>query len=233
MASDNFKSDERSQSRQEGIEESIINRKRELKGLSSSFSSNIGQRISPSNLQDNANISQKKKNRSVKSIIAWLELASANNDISRHSGDDIKSVHSVGTISSAGSNSSLLSRHTMPGAADVEEYSLTLLKYKQYYTDVPLGRCLDAQEQDSAATSSNPHVNGSEEASLLRESQDGTLEFDIFSASNQQLSRLGRYTDSVLEDGELNSMIINGHNGDCDSEEIRLHRRSPQEVLAF
>lgn len=122
----------------------------------------------------------------------------------------------------------------MPGAADVEEYSLTLLKYKQYYTDVPLGRCLDAQEQDSAAASSNPHIkNTSEETSLLQESQDGTLEFDIFSASNQQFSGLSRCIDSVLEDGDLNSMIINGHKGDCHSEEIRLHRRSPQEVLAF
>ncbi|EHK45105.1 hypothetical protein TRIATDRAFT_18710, partial [Trichoderma atroviride IMI 206040] len=154
MAADNFKFQD--------TQESIIDRKRPLKGLSGSFSSNIGQRISPSNPQDNVNTSQKKKNRSVKSIIAWLEEASANNGTSRLSGDDIKSVHS--TISSTGSNSSLLSRQTMPGAADVEEYSLTLLKYKQYYTDVPLGRCLDAQEKDSAATtSSNVRVNASEE----------------------------------------------------------------------
>ncbi|UKZ62071.1 uncharacterized protein TrAtP1_003329 [Trichoderma atroviride] len=160
MAADNFKFQD--------TQESIIDRKRPLKGLSGSFSSNIGQRISPSNPQDNVNTSQKKKNRSVKSIIAWLEEASANNGTSRLSGDDIKSVHSVGTISSTGSNSSLLSRQTMPGAADVEEYSLTLLKYKQYYTDVPLGRCLDAQEKDgAAATSSNVRVDASEEASLL------------------------------------------------------------------
>ncbi|PTB38985.1 hypothetical protein M441DRAFT_71331 [Trichoderma asperellum CBS 433.97] len=156
MASDN--------SRVKQIEESIMNRKRELKGLSGSFSSNIGQRISPSNLQDSASISQKKKNRSVKSIIAWLEEAIANNDPSRNSGDDVKSVRSAGTISSAGSNSSLLSRQTMPGAADVEEYSLTLLKYKQYYTDVPLGRCLDGQEQDNA-TSSNKNVRSQLEIS--------------------------------------------------------------------
>ncbi|KAH8131137.1 hypothetical protein FP744_10007996 [Trichoderma asperellum] len=222
-------------SRVKHIEESIMNRKRELKGLSGSFSSNIGQRISPSNQQDSASISQKKKNRSVKSIIAWLEEAIANNDTSRNSGDDVKSVRSAGTISSAGSNSSLLSRQTMPGAADVEEYSLTLLKYKQYYTDVPLGRCLDGQEQDNATSSSNVHIkNVSEEASLVQGSQDSTQEFDILSASDEQLSRLSRYIDSVLVDGEEpNSMTIGGHDGVCGPEEIHLHRRSPQEVLAF
>lgn len=124
----------------------------------------------------------------------------------------------------------------MPRAADVEEYSLTLLKYKQYYTDVPLGRCLDAQEQDSAATLSNVHVeNASEEAtSLLEGSQDDTPGFDIFSASNEQLSRLSRYIGSALVDGEEpNNMNIDGHDGVCGPEDIHLHRRSPQEVLAF
>ncbi|KAK1246765.1 hypothetical protein MKX08_000567 [Trichoderma sp. CBMAI-0020] len=215
MATDNFKF--------EDIQESVIHRKRPLKALSGSFSSNIGQRISPSNPQDSVNTSQKKKNRSVKSIIAWLEEASANNGTSRLSGDDIKSVHSVG------SNSSLLSRQTMPGAADVEEYSLTLLKYKQYYTDVPLGRCLDVQERDSAATTSNNVRvnNASEEASLLGGSQDDTPEFDLFSASKEQRSQLSHCIDSVLVDDEKpNSMNLGGNNG-------HLHRRSPQEVLAF
>lgn len=220
MATDNFKI--------EGIQEGIINRKRQLKGLSGGFSSNIGQRISPSNLPDDIKPSQKNKNRSVKSIIAWLEEASANT--SRNSGDDLKSVHSVGTISSTGSNSSLLSRQTMPGAADVEEYSLTLLKYKQYYTDVPLGRCLDAQEQNSAATSSNVHVKiASEEAGLLEGSQDDTLECDLFSAPTEQLFRLSRCIDSVLVDGEEpDSTNLGAEDGVCG-----LYRRSPQEVLAF
>ncbi|KAL7896593.1 hypothetical protein HDV63DRAFT_401392 [Trichoderma sp. SZMC 28014] len=213
----------------EDVQERIMNRKRPLRSVSDSFSSNNGQRISPSSPQDNINISQKTKNRSVKSIIAWIEEASANNGASRHSGDDIKSVHSIGTISSTGSNSSLLSRQTMPGAADVEEYSLTLLKYKQYYTDVPLGRCLDAQKQDSATrTSCNIHVNNaSEEASLLEGSQDDTPELDLFSASREQHSRLSRHTDSVLVgEKEPNSMNLGGNEG-------HLHRRSPQEVLAF
>lgn len=117
----------------------------------------------------------------------------------------------------------------MPRAADVEEYSLTLLKYKQYYTDVPLGRCLDAQEQDSAtATSSKVLINNtSKEASLLEGSQDDTPEFDLFSASREQLSRLSGYIDSVLVDGEEpSSMNLGGKDG-------HLHHRSPQEVSAF
>jgi hypothetical protein len=228
MATDNFKLQD--------IQESIINRKRPLKGLPVNFSSNSGQSVSPSNLPDNVNTSQKNKNRSVKSIIAWLEEASANNATPRHSGDDIKSIHSFGTISSTGSNSSLLSRQTMPGAADVEEYSLTLLKYKQYYTDVPLGRCLDAQGQDSAATTlSNVRIkNASEEASLLEGSQDDTPEFDLFSTSKEQHSRPSRNIDLVLVDGkELKSMSCCESDGFYRLRDIHLHRRNPQEVLAF
>ncbi|KAL6878807.1 hypothetical protein J3F83DRAFT_711594 [Trichoderma novae-zelandiae] len=129
-------------------DESVINRKKESKGLSSSFSSNIGQRISPTRLPSSSIHSTArtttKDGRSVRSIVAWLESATTNADTSR---DDLKSVHSVATISSAGSNSSLWSRPTIPGAEDVEEYSLTLLKYKKYYTEVPLGRCLDAGQR--------------------------------------------------------------------------------------
>ncbi|KAM0254715.1 hypothetical protein ACHAQJ_006496 [Trichoderma viride] len=189
MATDNFTFNQRYESRIEDAEERLLDRKKELKGLSSSFSSNIGQRISPSHPQGSSTgTSQKKDGRSVRSIVAWLELASTNPDTSRQSGDDIKSVHSVGTISSAGSNSSLFSRQTIPGAADVEEYSLTLLKYKQYFTEVPLGRCLDAQEQDDATISSDGQVKRlSAEASLLQESEDGGPEFDVCSALDHQL----------------------------------------------
>jgi hypothetical protein len=184
---DNCKSDQRYENRVEDVEESILNRKKELKGLSSSFSSNIGQRISPSYLQGSTGTSQKKDGRSVKSIVAWLELASTNPDTSRYSGDDIKSVHSVGTISSAGSNSSLFSRQTIPRAADVEEYSLTLLKYKQYFTEVPLGRCLDAPGQDDATIPSDVHFKDTSTEASLQESEDDAPEFDICLASDQQL----------------------------------------------
>ncbi|OTA02305.1 hypothetical protein A9Z42_0026520 [Trichoderma parareesei] len=177
MAADDIEGDEKSQNTDEGV----INRTKELKDLPSSFSSNIGQRISPTRLPSSGSVhntpasrTTTKDGRSVRSIVAWLESAATNADTSR---DDLKSVHSVATISSAGSNSSLLSRHTIPGAEDVEEYSLTLLKYKKYYTEVPLGRCLDGQRRDEGAVADyvqRGNVNASTEVSLcLLQENDG------------------------------------------------------------
>lgn len=227
MAADDFESERRSHD----TEESMINRKKELKGLSSSFSSNIGQRISPSYLPSSANTS-KNDGRSVKSIVAWLESASTNPDTSRLSGDDIKSVHSAGTISSAGSNSSLLSRHTIPGASDVVEYSLTLLKYKRYYTEVPLGRCLDGQGRDEVVISSDMQVgNASTEVNRLQEFDVGC---GVCSASEQQLSSCLRPScggDSV--DKEPSSIAVGGNEDGCHAEEVHLFHRDPEEVLAF
>lgn len=220
-------------------EESILNRKRELRGLSSSFSSNIGQRNSPSYLSSSTNTSTNKDGRSVKSIVAWLESASTNPDISRCSGDDITSVHSIGTISSAGSNSSLLSRQTIPGAVDVEEYSLTILKYKKYYTEVPLGRCLDAQAQDNATTSSAVRVeNESTEVSLLEDFEDCSLQFDQCSTSNQQLSRplescFGAGLVVAMGHKEQNVMTTLGNESACSVEEVPVFCRDHEEVLAF
>ncbi|KAL7954841.1 hypothetical protein V8C34DRAFT_293207 [Trichoderma compactum] len=222
MAADDVDGDQRSHH----TDESVIDRKRELKGLSSSFSSNIGQRISPTHLPSSSNKS-KNDGRSVKSIVAWLESASANSDASKHSGDDIKSVHSVGTISSAGSNSSLLSRHTIPGASDVEEYSLTLLKYKKYYTEVPLGRCLDGHGQDDT-----PIGTTSTEVTLQQRFQDSSSGYDMRSASDQQLSvclKPNHGGDSALMGNEQPSSV---KKDDYDSE-VYLFHRDPEEVLSF
>ncbi|PTB69729.1 hypothetical protein BBK36DRAFT_1156294 [Trichoderma citrinoviride] len=165
MAADDIEGDDKSHH----TDESVINRKKELKGLPSSFSSNIGQRISPTRLPSStthntptSRTTTTKDGRSVRSIVAWLESAATNADTSR---DDLKSVHSVATISSAGSNSSLLSRHTIPGAEGVEEYSLTLLKYKKYYTEVPLGRCLDDQRRDGGESVADGLESGNANAS--------------------------------------------------------------------
>lgn len=222
MAADDFDGDQRSHH----TDESIINRKRELKGLSSSFSSNIGQRISPTHLPSSSNKSTK-DGRSVRSIVAWLESASANADASKHSGDDIKSVHSVGTISSAGSNSSLLSRHTIPGASDVEEYPLTLLKYRKYYTEVPLGRCLDGHGQDDT-----PVENASTEVSLQQQFHNSSSGYGMCSASDQQLSECFKPSyerDPALMDNVLpSSLRKDGYHA-----EVQLFHRDPEEVLSF
>ncbi|KAL7914896.1 hypothetical protein GGI35DRAFT_163327 [Trichoderma velutinum] len=223
MAADDFDGDQISHH----TDESIINRKRELKGLSSSFSSNIGQRISPTHLPSSSSKS-KNDGRSVKSIVAWLESASANANASKHSGDDIKSIHSVGTISSAGSNSSLLSRHTIPGASDVEEYSLTLLKYKKYYTEVPLGRCLDGHGQDDTL----PNGTAFTEVSLQQQVHDSGSRCGMCSASDQQLSECLKPShegDSTLMVNEQSSSVKK----DGDPSEVHLFHRDPEEVLSF
>ncbi|KAL7799027.1 hypothetical protein V8C37DRAFT_398863 [Trichoderma ceciliae] len=239
MAADNFEFDQRYQVGIQDTEESILHRKRELNGPSSSFSSNIGQRIPPHSTTNGVTTSTKNDGRSVKSIVAWLESASTNLDTSRQSGDDIKSVHSIGTISSTDSKSSLLSRQTIPGAADVEEYSLTLLKYKQYFTEVPLGRCLDAQGRDDALISSDVQVeNASTEVNMLQEYEDHVPGFDVCSASDHhQLSRSlepSRGEDLLMiEDKEANNMIVIRHNDVCGSDGVQLFYRDPEAVLAF
>lgn len=211
MAADDIEGDEKSHHTDEGV----MHRKKELRGLPSSFSSNIGQRISPTRLPTPTSRTTTKDGRSVRSIVAWLESAATNADTSR---DDLKSVHSVATISSAGSNSSLLSRHTIPGAEDVEEYSLTLLKYKKYYTEVPLGRCLDEQRRvDGAAADEvqGGNVNASTEQ----------LSMDIGSGYAK--------TSALVDDKPSEVMPIAGTEDSCRNEEVQLFHRDPQEVMAF
>lgn len=217
MAADDIEGDEKSQNTDEGV----INRMKELKGLPSSFSSNIGQRISPTRLPSTSSIhntsasrTTTKDGRSVRSIVAWLESAATNADTSR---DDLKSVHSVATISSAGSNSSLLSRHTIPGAEDVEEYSLTLLKYKKYYTEVPLGRCLDGQRRDEGAVADD----------VQRGNVNASTELSIGLASGHA------QTSALLDAKHSESAPDAGNNDSCRADEVQLFHRDPEEVTAF
>ncbi|TFB04566.1 hypothetical protein CCMA1212_003743 [Trichoderma ghanense] len=243
MAADDIEDDEKSHH----TDESVINRKKELKGLPRSFSSNIGQRISPTRLPPSSSIHTTptsrmttKDGRSVRSIVAWLESAATNADTSR---DDLKSVHSVATISSAGSNSSLLSRHTIPGAEDVEEYSLTLLKYKKYYTEVPLGRCLDEQRGDEGAVASDSqggNANASTEVGLcfLREVDDPCASLEgVCSDSDQQLSMglgSGYGGDSGRVGGtQSGSVAVAGNDDGCRANEVQLFHRDAEEVTAF
>ncbi|KAL6873288.1 hypothetical protein HDV57DRAFT_246991 [Trichoderma longibrachiatum] len=237
MAADDIEGDEKSHHTDEGV----MHRKKELRGLPSSFSSNIGQRISPTRLPTPTSRTTTKDGRSVRSIVAWLESAATNADTSR---DDLKSVHSVATISSAGSNSSLLSRHTIPGAEDVEEYSLTLLKYKKYYTEVPLGRCLDEQRRvDGAAADEvqGGNVNASTEVSRrpLQENDGfcGASVGGVCSDLHQQLSMdIGSgyaKTSALVDDKPSEVMPIAGTEDSCRNEEVQLFHRDPQEVMAF
>ncbi|KAL7814640.1 hypothetical protein V8C44DRAFT_325729 [Trichoderma aethiopicum] len=236
MAADDIEGDEKSHH----TDDSVIHRKKELKGLPSSFSSNIGQRISPTRLPTPTSRTTTKDGRSVRSIVAWLESAATNADTSR---DDLKSVHSVATISSAGSNSSLLSRHTIPGAEDVEEYSLTLLKYKKYYTEVPLGRCLDEQRAEGAVADGlqGGNVNASTEVSSCPlQEHDGFCASSgggVCSDLDQQLSMglgSGHEKTSALVDDKLSEAVpVTGLEDSCRTEEVQLFHRDPEEVVAF
>ncbi|KAG6009064.1 hypothetical protein E4U21_003396 [Claviceps maximensis] len=82
-------------------------------------------------------------NRSVKSIVAWLESSSASQQpwSPRTTVADMPHDLSISSISTC-------HRHTSPkervsAASDVEDYSLTYLKYQDYFAGAPLGRCLD------------------------------------------------------------------------------------------
>ncbi|KAH7326107.1 hypothetical protein B0I35DRAFT_421926 [Stachybotrys elegans] len=136
---------------------SIINRKREAKGLPSSFSANLSRRVSPPRVATPA--SPQNSLRSVKAIVAWLESSP------KDAATNGQTKPLVGSPYSSRKPTPLRLRlqHSQPvlhATPDVEEYSLTLLKYQQYYTQQPLGRCLDDTrslgESADLATPSKP-----------------------------------------------------------------------------
>ena len=55
-------------------------------------------------------------------------------------------------------------------AKDVEDYSLTLLKYREYYTEKPLGRCLD--EEDKEQPKASPKTPETQPLASTQQSQD-------------------------------------------------------------
>ncbi|KAJ6443277.1 complex 1 protein (LYR family) domain-containing protein [Purpureocillium lavendulum] len=97
--------------------------------------------------------------RSVKSIVAWLEssgpspsptksVASPRSVLSAKSPKPgVKASQSVSTISQARSLPHAPTSSIPPGA-DIEDYELSYLKYKEYFTAKPLGRCLDGVTED-------------------------------------------------------------------------------------
>ena len=132
-------------------EESMINRRRERKGLPSSFSSNLSRpRVSPPRTTGEGGAAQRSAggNSSVKAIVAWLESSSSQQTtfVSPGDGESTKSkLSSVRTPSPVLATAAPVAQTTIQTSPDVEEYSLTLLEYRQYFTASPLGRCLDEQ----------------------------------------------------------------------------------------
>lgn len=132
--------------------ESIINRKRELKALPSSFSSNLGRRNSPP--RPLRGITGGQGSRSVKSIVAWLECSSSDSTYSKTS--EASSRYEVPLSASSAGGETVYSQQTIGASHDVEEYSLTLLKYRKYFTHCPLARCLDEVLAGGEDLSSSP-----------------------------------------------------------------------------
>lgn len=132
--------------------ESIINRKRDVKGLPGSFSSNLSRRTSsPRPTRDETTSSNVS---SVKAIVAWLEKSKENSICSTLVDTDSKPKTPINTTSPVPPSRPLkqdLQLQSLPMAPGVEEYSLTLLKYRSYFTERPLGRCLDGQDGDQNA----------------------------------------------------------------------------------
>ncbi|KHN99426.1 uncharacterized protein MAM_03124 [Metarhizium album ARSEF 1941] len=87
--------------------------------------------------------------RSVKSIVAWLESSSNSQPWSpRTNTVDMTRDLSAGSVSTFHEFQSR--SHSASGASDVEDYSLTFLKYKNYFTNAPLVRCLDPEKPPSS-----------------------------------------------------------------------------------
>lgn len=104
---------------------------------------------------------------------------------------------------------------------------MTLLKYKKYYTEVPLGRCLDGHGQDDT-----PIGTASTEVSLQQQFQDSGSGYGMCSASGHQLSEDSKPSygeDSALMDNEQSSSVKK----DGYDSEVHLFHRDPEEVLSF
>lgn len=86
--------------------------------------------------------------RSVKSIVAWLESSSSTQPWSpRSNAVDMAHDLSAGSLSSCHQPQSY--NHSASGASEIEDYSLTYLQYKEYFTGAPLARCLDPERRSS------------------------------------------------------------------------------------
>lgn len=84
--------------------------------------------------------------RSVKSIVAWLESSSSSQPWSPRS-NMIDLTRDLSTGSMSTYQEPQRHNHSVSVASDVEDYSLTYLKYKNYFTAAPLMRCLDRGNQ--------------------------------------------------------------------------------------
>jgi hypothetical protein len=126
---------------------SILNRKRELSGLSTSFSSNLGRKGSPGGPGR-----RDCSGGSIKAIVAWIESSKASTDTNITDQKSQMRRESLRKEASAVEPSPSAHSQPSPGPGTVhpgaENYSLTLLKYQKYFNHRPLSRCLDDIEEN-------------------------------------------------------------------------------------
>lgn len=137
--------------------------------------------------------------RSVKSIVAWIESSSNSQPWSPRSiHADIKRDLSSSSVST--SYESRLYQQSVSGADDVEDYSLTYLKYRKYFANPPLGRCLDQETARTPASPADVAVKTSSGGNLLhRQDQLLTEQADgIEQSKNTNGSCRGRTTSRQL-----------------------------------
>lgn len=152
------KSKDDSLSEENELGDGILNRKREHKGLPSSFSMNLGRRATPPHSIHTSHATPADgTGRSVKSIVAWIEASPSATTPSKITRSHTSKANLSG-VSSPDYTSQSIQQNL--AAADVEEYSLTLLKYRKYFTQQPLGRCLD--ERTEVAPTQVRHHNSNE-----------------------------------------------------------------------
>ncbi|PNY27699.1 Uncharacterized protein TCAP_02376 [Tolypocladium capitatum] len=133
---------------------SVMNRRRAATTLPSSFSSNLGNRnsqtvsrVSRNGSPSPCEVPRTPGGRSVKSIVRWLE-ASAEAPLASPK-RVLAEVKQNPAASRAGPVRGLLEiGYTIPHAPGVEDHSLAYLNYKKFFTEVPLGSCLDGVAED-------------------------------------------------------------------------------------
>jgi hypothetical protein len=138
-----------------------MDRKYESRALPSGFSSNLGRKATPGGKAD--------AGKSVRSIVDWLERTTTTTRATRTTSAETREPRAVDDRNNADNHDRLSrsSKATQPDMVDAlrskddlvkpyysppaspthpEEYSLTLLRYKSYFNNRPLARCLDHKE---------------------------------------------------------------------------------------
>ena len=122
--------------------------------MPSSFSSNLANRNSPTSCRSSrggvpwgCEVPSAIGGRSVKSIVGWIETSKHSAPISS------KSVWSQGGQESSMTKAITLReppspQHALPHAPGVEDDSLAFLNYTKFFTESPIGRCLDGVMED-------------------------------------------------------------------------------------